>query len=69
MSISTNEMELISKFSDFLEQYPCEDEPGYDGVHDGGIIGIREDAPESAKKAFAEYQNLMEKYEKEGIKI
>ena len=69
VSISVNEVELISKFSDYLEQYPCEDEPGYDGVHDGGIIGLCENAPESAQKAYTEYQNLMEKCRKEGIKI
>lgn len=46
----------VKEFWHFLEFYPEEDEEGYDGVHDGGIKGIKDDAPDSAKKQFAEYQ-------------
>lgn len=42
--------EVLKSFWEYLEFYPCEDEPDYDGVHDGGIRGISEGAPESAKK-------------------
>lgn len=44
--------------------YPEEDEPGYDGVHDGGIKGISDDAPDEAKKAFDEYMQTINKGEK-----
>lgn len=54
-----------SGFLEYLELYPDEDEPGFDGVHYGGIRGIREDAPESAKEAFKEYQEAIQN----GIKI
>lgn len=56
-------------FWKYLEFYPCEDEEGYDGVHDGGIKGISEDAPESAKKAFEEYKKEIEIAESKGIKL
>ena len=46
----------LAEFWKYIEFYPDEDEPDFDGVHYGGIKGISEDAPESARKAFAEYQ-------------
>lgn len=46
----------VKAFWDYLDFYPEEDEEGFDGIHDGGIKGIRDDAPDEAKKAFAEYQ-------------
>ena len=52
MSVS---WDMVKDFHDYLEYYPCDDEEGYDGIHDGGIKGIRSDAPESAKKAYAEF--------------
>lgn len=45
----------VKAFWDYLEFYPEEDEPDYDGIHDGGIKGIREDAPKAAKEAYLEY--------------
>lgn len=59
----------MKDFKNYLIFYPDEDEPGFDGIHYGDIKGIREDAPESAKKAFAEYQEWQEKLKKEGIKV
>lgn len=59
----------LEKFWEYLEFYPDEDEPDFDGVHCGGIKGISDDAPESAKKAFEEYQRKKEELEKQGIKI
>ena len=49
---------LILEFDEYLEFYPSSNEEGYDGIHDGGIKGLRDDAPESAKKAFQEYLNI-----------
>lgn len=49
----------VKAFWDYLDFYPEEDEEGFDGIHDGGIKGIRDDAPGEAKKAFAEYQEKM----------
>ena len=59
----------LEKFWEYLEFYPDEDELDFDGVHYGGIKGISDDAPESAKKAFSEYQKKREKYAKQGIKV
>lgn len=42
-------------WDDYVIMYPYDDEPDYDGIHDGGIKGLRDDAPEEAKKAFDEY--------------
>ena len=38
-----------------IERRRVFEEDGYDGIHFGGIKGIRSDAPESAKKAYAEW--------------
>lgn len=59
---------FLDKFMNYVEGYPESDEPGYDGIHDGGIKGIRDDAPESAKQAFAEYMKRIEEGRKKGIK-
>lgn len=53
------------EFWQYLDFYPDEDEPGFDGVHYGGIKGIRDDAPETVKEAFREYQKTIS----EGIKL
>ena len=37
---------------DYALCYPFADEPGYDGVHDGGYKCLRDDAPEAMKRAF-----------------
>lgn len=60
--ISESQMNM---FQEYLEFYPDEDEPGFDGVHYGGIKGIRQDAPEAAKEAFMEYQEAIS----DGIKV
>lgn len=51
----------VKVFWDHLEFYPEEDEPGYDGIHDGGVKGISEDAPKAAKEAYKEYVKQREK--------
>ncbi|MCI5592495.1 MAG: hypothetical protein PUG56_02020 [Ruminococcus sp.] len=43
-------MMLEPNFWDYLVFSPYEDELNYDGIHDGGIKGIKEDAPDWAKK-------------------
>lgn len=47
--------EDVKEFWDYLEFYPEEDDEDFDGVHYGGIKGIRPDAPYEAKLAFQEY--------------
>lgn len=53
--------EYVKDFWDYLEFYAEEDEDGYDGVHDGGIKGIKPDAPENAKKAYQEHLKELNK--------
>lgn len=64
MSIS---FDAVDKFWDYLEYYPEQDEEGYDGIHNGGIKGLREDAPEEAKKQYAEYVKMQQRAKKSGI--
>ncbi len=59
----------LEKFWEYVVFYPGMDEAGYDGVHSGGVKGIREDAPETAKKAFAEYQEMCARAKAQGLKI
>lgn len=61
--------ENVKDFWEYLEYYPDEDEPGFDGIHYGGIKGIAEDAPEPAKKAFEKYREEQAELAKRGIKI
>lgn len=49
----------------YAEYYPDIDEKGYDGVHAGGVKGLKPDAPEWAKKAY----DAVKKAEKKGFKI
>ena len=60
--------EQVKVFYDYLEFYPGEDEDGYDGVHDGGWKGVRDDAPDEVKQAYADYVTEQEKAEKQGIR-
>lgn len=64
MSLSYN---AVDKFYDYLEFYPEEGEEGYDGVHDGGWKGLREGAPEEAKKQYEEYMDLQRRARNSGI--
>ena len=59
----------VKEFWDYLEFYAYEGEEGFDGIHDGGIKGIRVDAPESAKKAYAKWAEEEERNKKLGIKV
>ena len=62
---------MITKpiFWDYLIFFPYEDEPDYDGIHDGGIKGIKDDAPDFAKKAYDEYLKEENKLNDLRIKI
>ena len=62
-------VDQMALFWDYLIFYPEEDEDGFDGVHYGGIKGIRDDAPQSAKEAFIKYQEERKRAEKQGKKI
>ena len=61
--------EKVKLFWDYLLFYPYSDEDGYDGIHEGGIKGLREDAPEEARKQFLEYLREKEEAVKKGIKL
>lgn len=47
--------EFLKKFWAWVEFYPEEDAPDYDGKHDGGIKGLKKDAPKEAREAFREF--------------
>lgn len=59
--------EAVDKFINYLEYYPEEGEEGYDGVHNGGWKGLREDAPEEARKQYADYMEMQESARRSGI--
>lgn len=63
------EWEEVKDFWEYLEYYPEEDEPGYDGIHDGGIKGISENAPQSVKEQYAVYAKKQEDATVQGVKI
>lgn len=60
---------LLRLFWGYLEFYPHEDAEGYDGIHQGGIKGIKDNAPEEAKQAFAVYQEMIKEAEEAGEKL
>lgn len=61
--------EDVKGFIDYIEYYPDEDEPGFDGVHYGGFKGLKPGAPDSAVEAWARYVAMHREAEKEGIKL
>lgn len=61
--------ESLQAFWDYIEMYPDEDEPGFDGIHYGGIKGLLGDAPDAVKKAYSEYLAQIKEANKNGIKL
>ena len=61
--------EAVRSFWDYLGYYPDEDEPGFDGIHYGGIKGLRKDATESARKSYKRYLEMTQKAQKEGYAL
>lgn len=59
----------VAGFINYVERYPMEDEPGYDGIHDGGFKGLKPGAPDSAVEAWAKYVAMEKEAEKQGIKL
>ena len=59
----------VKAFWDYIEYYPNEDEYGYDGIHSGGIKGIREDAPQEAKLSFNEFVKEANEAKSNGTKL
>lgn len=51
---------ITADWRKYAIEYPMSDEPGYDGVHDGGYKGIREDAPEHIKRAYEAEMKMRE---------
>ena len=60
---------VMREFWEYIEFYPCEDEEGYDNIHNGGIKGIRHDAPETAKAAYERWIENKKKNNESDIKI
>ena len=59
---------FYNRFVPYLEFYPETGEEGADGIHDGEIKGLREDAPEDAREAFAAFLSRREKLAAIGMK-
>lgn len=66
MSVSYGELE---KFWEYVLFYPDEDETFFDGVHYGGIRGLRKDAPAEAVEAYESYIKQQERNKEQGIKV
>lgn len=62
-------MQVYEEWMQFLVYYPGEDEEGYDGVHDGGIKGVSDNAPAEARKAFDNFMEDREKLKSHNTKI
>lgn len=61
--------DMVKDFWDYLLFYPEEDEEGFDGVHDGGIKGIKDNAPDEAVEAYGKYLKLVKDNRENGIKM
>lgn len=57
----------IEKGSDIMMEMPIWFE--YAVFDDNGVCGVRDDAPEDVKKAYAAYVQEQENTEKEGIRL
>lgn len=57
--------EAFGKLKPWLEYYPDEDEEGFDGVHYGGVRGLKKDAPADMCNLY----NDIVKSEKDGLKV
>lgn len=57
----------IPNWYDYAVFYPEEDEPDFDGVHYGGLKGVRDDAPQEIKDAYTQYLKDEAKAKDEGI--
>ena len=60
-------METYDTVKDFFDYILDDDQPGYDENLPFG--GIREDAPEKAKKAYAAYPKEYRKQQEQGVKV
>ena len=58
----------VGEFWEYLEFYPYDDDPNYDGIHSGGIKGLVADAPDTAKEAFKKFQKMEEEAKRNHIK-
>ena len=59
----------IKVFIEYVEMYPDDDEPGFDGVHFGGWKGLVPGAPASAVEAWEKYMIMEKEAEAQGIKL
>lgn len=48
---------------DYAEFYPYEDDPDYDGEHNGGLKGLKKNAPKDAIEEYKKYKQA----ERQGI--
>ena len=46
---------------DYAEFYPHKGEKGYDGVHEGGVKGLRDDTPDEVLKQYKEQEEARKK--------
>ncbi len=60
---------LLAQFAQYMECYPYFDEPGYDGIHNGGWKCLKKNAPKKAKEAYEKYLKMEEEAKKKHLKI
>lgn len=58
--------ETYSKLAPWFEYYPDEDEEDYDGIHNGGVKGLKKNAPKDIRKL---YSDIVKAEEKDNTKI
>lgn len=44
--------ELYEKLKPWFEYYPDEDEEDFDGIHYGGVKGLKKDTPKDIRKIY-----------------
>lgn len=54
---------------DYVVFYPEEGEEGYDGIHNGGIKGLRDDTPKRIRKQYERDMKAFEDEARRGVVV
>lgn len=60
-------MMIMPDWWEYAVFYPDVDEPDYDGIHSGGLKGIRDDAPQEMKDAYEQFLKDEAKAKADGV--